>query len=191
MDDILQSGYYESHLGYNNVNWFVNEAVKLEIKKAFYFKNTKKDIIMTQEDKEDFENEKICRFCEKNIESDKVRDHCHLTGKYSGPAHNICNINDSQLQSNIIPFIFHNFSNYDCHMSFQRIIDLKKNKIKFKILPKTNEEYISVTYGCIRFIDSYRFLSYSLDKIVKKLDEDDFEILKKEFPINGNISIKN
>ena len=24
----------------------------------------------------------ICRFCEKNIESDKVRDHCHLTGKY-------------------------------------------------------------------------------------------------------------
>ena len=24
---------------------------------------------------------KNCRFCEKNFESDKVRDHCHLTGK--------------------------------------------------------------------------------------------------------------
>ena len=33
---------------------------------AFYFKNTKKDIIMTQEDGEDFKNNNICRFCEKN-----------------------------------------------------------------------------------------------------------------------------
>ena len=52
---------------------------------------------------------------------------------------------------------------------------------------KRNEEYISVTYGCIRFIDSYRFLSSSLDKLVKNLDEDDFKILKKEFPDNWNI----
>ena len=59
---------------------------------------------------------------------------------------------------------------------------MKKDKVKFKIIPKTNEEYILVKYGCIRFIDSYRFLSESLDKLVKNLDEDDFEILKKEFP---------
>ena len=31
----------------------------------FYFKNTKKEIIMTQEDKEDFDNNNICRFCER------------------------------------------------------------------------------------------------------------------------------
>ena len=37
-------------------------------------------------------------------------------------------------------------------------------------------------YGFIRFIDSYRFLSESLDKLVKKLDEDDLKILRKEFP---------
>ena len=36
--------------------------------------------------------------------------------------------------------------------------------------------------GCIRFIDSYRFLSMSLDGLVKKLNEDDFRIFKKEFP---------
>ena len=51
---------------------------------AFYFKNTKKDIIMTQEDEEDFQNNNVCRLCEKNIESDKFRDHCHLTGNYRG-----------------------------------------------------------------------------------------------------------
>ena len=32
---------------------------------AFYFKNTKKDIIMTDEDDEDFKNNNICQFCEK------------------------------------------------------------------------------------------------------------------------------
>ena len=67
-------------------------------------------------------------------------------------------------------------------MFFKRLVDLKKDKVKFKIIPKTNEEYIVVKYGCIRFIDSYRFLSESLDKLVKNLDEDDFKILKKEFP---------
>ena len=36
--------------------------------------------------------------------------------------------------------------------------------------------------GCIRFIDSYRFLSMSLEGLVKNLNEDDFKILTKEFP---------
>ena len=64
---------------------------------------------------------------------------------------------------------------------FFKKVDKKKDKIDFDIIPKTNEEYISVTYGCIRFIDSYRFLSSSLDSLVNNLDEDDFKILKKEF----------
>ena len=92
LNDILNSGYYKFPLRYDNVDWFVNEVIKLE-KKAFYFKETKKDIIMTEENEGNFKNNNICRFCEKNTESDKVRDHCHLTGKYRGPAHNKCNIN--------------------------------------------------------------------------------------------------
>ena len=86
---------------------------------AFYFKNTKKDIIMTEENEEDYRINNICRFYEKNIQSNKVRDHCHLTGEYRGPAHSICNINVTQHQSNFIPFIFHNFINFDCHMFFK------------------------------------------------------------------------
>ena len=72
-------------------------------------------------------------FVKKNIESDKVRDHCHLTGKYRGPAHNTCNINVTQKQTNFIPFIFHNFSNYDCHMFFKKLVDKKKDKVDFEI----------------------------------------------------------
>ena len=182
LEDVLKSNYYKSPLGYDNVDWFVDEVIKLENKMAFYFKNTKKDIIMTEEDEEDYKNDNICRFCEKEILSDKVRDHCHLTGKYRGPAHSKCNIDVTQKQSNFIPFIFHNFSNYDCHMFSKKLVDRKKDKVDFDIIPKTNEEYISVTYGCIRFLDSYRFLSSGLDSLVKNLDEDDFKILKKEFP---------
>ena len=149
---------------------------------AFYFKNAKEDIIMTKENEEDFKKNNICRFCQKEILSDKVRDHRHLTGKYRGPAHNTCNINVKQKGSNFIPFALHIYSSYDCHMIFKRLVDLKKDKVKFKIIPKTNEEYTAVKYGCIRFIDSYRFLSESLDKLVKNLDLDDFIFLKKEFP---------
>ena len=67
-------------------------------------------------------------------------------------------------------------------MFFKRLVDLKNDEVKFKIIPKTNEEYIIVKYGCIRFIGSYNFLSESLDKLVKNLDEDDFKNLEKEFP---------
>ena len=81
---------------------------------------------------------------EKKIESDKNRDHCHLAGRYRGPAHNICTINVSQQQSKFFAFISHNFSVYDCHMLFNRLVDLKKKKVKVKIIPSTNEEYISV-----------------------------------------------
>ena len=42
-------------------------------------------------------------------------DHCHLTGKNRGPAHQKCKNNVTQTQSKFIVFILHNFSNYDCH----------------------------------------------------------------------------
>ena len=48
-------------------------------------------------------------------------------------------------------------------MFFKKLIDWKKDEVTFDKIPKTNEEYISVTCGCIRFIDSYQFLSSSLD----------------------------
>ena len=145
---------------------------------------------MTEEDEEDFDNNNICRFCEKELLSDKVRDHCHLTGKYRGPAHNTCSINVKQKDSNFIPFAFHNFSKYDCHMFFKSLVDSKKDKVKFEIFPKTNEEHIVVKYGCCRFIDSYRFLTESLDRLVKILDEDDLKLLKKEFLDNWQYSNK-
>ena len=67
-------------------------------------------------------------------------------------------------------------------MFFEKIVEKKDDKANFDIIPKTNEEYNSVTYGCIRLIDSYRILSMSLDGSLKHLNDDDFKILKKLFP---------
>ena len=65
MNDVLKSGYYESPLGYDNVDWFVKQVIKIENKMAFSFTETKKNIIMKHEDEEDFKNNNICRFCDK------------------------------------------------------------------------------------------------------------------------------
>ena len=95
---------------------------------AFYFKNTNKEFIMTEEKEEEHVNTNICRFCETEIISDKVRDHCRLTGKYRGPARNTCNINVKQKQTLFSPFVFHNFSKYDCDLFFKKLVDKKMRK---------------------------------------------------------------
>ena len=178
LDNILKSEYHKSPLGYENVNWFVDEIVKLENKMNFWFKNTKKGIIMKEEDNQDFVNNNICRYCEKYIELDKVRDHCHLTGKYRGPAHSDCNLKVKQKDSNFITIGLHNFSNYDCHMFFKQLVHRKKDNDKIEIISTTDEKYISLEYGCIKLKDTYRFLSSSLDKIVQTLVDNSHKTLK-------------
>ena len=63
-------------------------------------------------------------------------------------------------------------------MFFKRLVNKKKDKVDFEIIPETNEEYISVTYGSFRFIDSNRFLSSGLDSLVKTLVDNSHKTLK-------------
>ena len=63
-------------------------------------------------------------------------------------------------------------------MFFKNLVDRKKDNLEFKINPKTDEKYISVRYGCIKFIDTYRFLSSSLDKLVQTLVDNSHKTLK-------------
>ena len=63
-------------------------------------------------------------------------------------------------------------------MFFKKLVIIKNDKVKFDKKPKTNEEYISVTYGCIRFVDTYKFLSSSLDSLVETLVDHSIKTLK-------------
>ena len=75
-------------------------------------------IISEEEEEEEFQSSSTCWISEKLIddEYEKVRDHCHVTGKFTGAAHWICNIN-LQLTKNV-PMIFHNVRGYDSHLVF-------------------------------------------------------------------------
>ena len=131
---------------------------------------------MREKDEEDFRNNKLYRFCEKKLNLIKLEI---MSGKYRGPAHSNCNFNVTQYQCTFIPFIFHNFSIYDCHLFFKNLVDKKNDdKLKYKIIPKINGECFSIRNGCIRFIDSYRFLSSSLDSLVKTLVDNSQKTLK-------------
>ena len=92
---------------------------------------------MTEEDQETFKINNICRFCEKNIESDKVGDHYHLKGKNSGPAQNTFKIKViRKKKSKLVPISFHNLSIYNSHLFFKEIFDEKNDKVKVKIILK-------------------------------------------------------
>ena len=65
-----------------------------------------KNLIMTDEEEEQFQLCNTCWISEKLIEDKKVRDHCHITGKVRSAAHWSCNIN-LQLTKKV-PIIFHN-----------------------------------------------------------------------------------
>ena len=128
LEGVLKSDYYKSPLGYNNVDWFVNEVVKIEKKMAFYFKNTKKDIIMTKEDEEDFKNNNVCGICVKSIDSDKIRDHCHLTSKYRGPALSKCIFKVIRDKNVLHHLYFTTLVNMIVKCFFKKVVDKMKDK---------------------------------------------------------------
>ena len=135
----------------------------------------KKEMIpLTDEEKESYENQKICHICEKEFSTDnkdkknhKVRDHCHYTGKYRGAAHNNCNLNDKTAKE--IPVVFHNGSTYDYHFIIKQLA--REFKGNFECLGENTEKYITfsvpikkehdnrktATYK-LKFIDSCRFV---------------------------------
>ena len=80
-------------------------------------RNFNEPIRMTVEEERCFEDSTHCHLCKKQITDDKIRNHCHITGKYLGAAHNACKINFKI--PNHVPVFFHNLSGYDCHHLMQ------------------------------------------------------------------------
>ena len=165
-----------------------------------YYRRPKRMILSSEEEKS-FSAAEYCSICEKKLEEDRVRDHCHMTGQYRGAAHKSCNLKCSVPK--IIPVIFHNLQNYDAHLFIKKIGRINGT---FKCIPTTEEKYLSfskkvivgnyidrktdkvknVTFE-IRFIDSYKFQIASLESLVGKLEEKDFISIKKEFKNNTKL----
>ncbi|XP_043466577.1 uncharacterized protein LOC122501291 [Leptopilina heterotoma] len=155
--------------------WFTEELRQLSEKIDNVFKNPIPMNALTPQEISDFKRATICHICNEKIPASekKVRDHCHLTGKYRGAAHESCNLNYQDCQT--IPVVFHNLSGYDAHFIIHAISTSFEGKID--LLPINKEKYISFTKHVkgsevkFRFIDSLRFMAASLEKLASYLDE--------------------
>ena len=94
---------------------------------------------LTKKEKEDYNNQKVCYICKIEFIDDKLRDHCHYTGKYRGAAHNTCNLR-YKIPKNI-PVIFHNGSTYDYHFIIGELV--KEFEGNFECLGENTEKYIT------------------------------------------------
>ncbi|XP_050456463.1 uncharacterized protein LOC126854112 [Cataglyphis hispanica] len=194
--DETLSAYY-SRRNVDCITWFVEELKNLAHRvKNIIFANVPM-VTLSHEQCETFRSATHCHICEKPFAPDdtRVRDHCHSTGRYRGPAHSNCNLNYKD--SFYIPIVFHNLSGYDSHFIIREIATAFEGRID--VLPITKEKYISFTKNVklaeeknhikLRFIDSYKFLSASLDKLASFLNKDKFKILKSKFQNEDNFNL--
>ena len=193
--------YTKTNSDDNIAEIFVNKLA--EVTKSIYndFYRKAKPLRLTKEEQISFNKEKFCHICKMELENDKVRDHCHFTGKYRGAAHNSCNLQCRKPM--ILPVIFHNLQGYDAHLFIKQLACLPG---ELNCIPSTEEKYISFskkikvdeykskrTGGIVslnfelRFIDSLKFLQSSLANLVGNLQPEDFFNTKKIFKNNVDL----
>ena len=161
------------------------------IKKEF-----NKPFNMTKENEEEFQKADECHICNKKYTADdiRVRDHCHITGKFRGSAHQECNL---QLRLNPdkikIPVIFHNLRGYDSHFIMQEIGAIVKDyeytnkkgqkcQMNINAIPNNMEKYMAFMLGNhLTFLDSFQFMSSSLEKLVGNLPKESLKYTSKMF----------
>ena len=143
-----------------------------------------KEMIFTEEDTKHFNNASDCWICGEELGNDRVRDHCHFTGRYRGPAHNKCNLKYRKPKN--ISVFFHNLSGYDSHLFIKKLGTPNKNE-NIDCIPNNEEKYISFSKTIVTgqytnkkgkvkdktfkivFKDSLKFMSSSLGALVNNL----------------------
>ena len=121
------------------------EFIKVILKEYKYCrkvikKHFKKNLIMSEKEEHLLQQSNSCWICKRLIDNDdeKVRDHCHVTGKFRGAAHWNCNINFQLTKE--VPVIFHNLRGYGSHLIFN---ELDKFDAKISVIPNGLEKYMA------------------------------------------------
>ena len=164
-----------------------------------------KEMVFTKEDEKQFNKASDCWICGEELGNDRVRDHCHYTGRYRGAAHNNCNLNYSKPKG--VPVFFHNLTGYDSHL-FIKNLGSPNKKETLDCIPNNEEKYITFTKNLIVgqytnkkgevkdktfkivFKDSLKFMSSSLGALINNLPKDGFKNLLKYFTLEQAELIK-
>ena len=121
------------------------EFIKAVLKEYKYCKKVmnkhfNKNLIMSEKEEHLFQQSSNCWICKQLIDNDeeKVRYHCHVTGKFRGAALSNCDINFQLTKK--VPVIFHNLIGYDSHLIFN---ELDKFDVKIAVIPNGLEKYMA------------------------------------------------
>ena len=175
----------QTYRGENAVYKFMEKMLEeVEYCKAVVKKKFNKPLVMTDNDEQRFRTMDGCHICgEKYTDKDVcVRDHCHITGIFRGSAHQECNLKLRIKPEDIkIPVIFHNLRGYNSHFIMQQIGEIakkhaytnkkgEKQDLNINAIPNNMEKYMTFMLGNhLMFIDSFQFMSSSLDKLVENI----------------------
>ena len=105
----------------------------------------------------------------------------HLSGKYLGATCQFCNVRMKQ-PINQLPVVFHNLCGYDGHFLINALAESSCCCRNLSPIMQSSEKFITLTafseHSLFRlcFIDSYAFLSASLDEIVKSIPPADLKL---------------
>lgn len=152
--------------GEDVVETFLNMILKEE-EEILKLLQTIEPMKVSEDIEKQYEEATHCHICGLpfNGNSTKVRNHDHISGDLFGIAHRDCNLQLKQVE--FIPVILHNLRGFDGHLIMQKL-GLFKNK-RLSVIANSNERYVTFSLGNLRFIDSFQFLSSSLDTLVQNL----------------------
>jgi len=137
---------------------------------------TRVPMIISEEEEKTHQECKVCYLCKRSIIGrEKVRDHCHLSGKFRQTLCSKCNL--ALILPKFVPCYFHNLSNYDSNFI---ISNLAYDTKTITVIPNSEEKFISFSKYLsstftIRFIDTIRFMSSSLERLAENLITPGFE----------------
>ena len=143
--------------------------------------------LLTKKQWEKYKKASRCHICFKPFTQDsmKVRDHCHYTGRYRGPAHRNCNL--MYKIPSYIPVVFHNLSGYDAHLFIRDLAASVPGGAKMGVIAKNKKDDITFLIKvavdkCVdkngvekdkeiehKFIDSFKFMSSILGSLTNNL----------------------
>ena len=174
----------EIYRGDKVVPHFLNRLFEIE-KNILQLVSLNKPLKMSDNDNKKHKESDYCHICKTPFigGEKKIRDHCHITGRYRGAAHDRCNINFNY-KNYYIPVFIHNSKGYDTHLIMQHIAQYENKRIE--CIPKTEEKYTCFSIGKLRFLDSLAFLNSSLSSLVDNLagvSEKNLEPNINNFPI--------
>jgi len=142
--------HYEHHFGEDSPTWFLNRLAEIEDQCMSVLLNPQR-LLMTAEDTQKFQRAKECYLCRKAFREQevKVRDHDHVTGKFRGAAHQICNLLLRRQYK--IPVFFHNFRGYDGHLlvaalgkDAQKTKAAKEKARSLRVIGQGMEKYLTL-----------------------------------------------